>query len=36
MLNAKVGSTVVLNITRGGEKMDITFVIQSSNITLPE
>ena len=36
MLNAKVGSTVVLNITRGGEKMDITFVIQSSNITFPE
>lgn len=34
MLNARVGSTVTMNVTRDGETMDITFTISSSNITL--
>lgn len=34
MLNARVGSTVTLNITRGGENMNITFTIAQGNISL--
>jgi serine protease Do len=34
MLNARVGSTVVLNVTRGTETFDITFTITKNAITL--
>ena len=34
MLNARVGSTVVINITRAGQSINITFTISQSNITL--
>ncbi len=34
MLNARVGSTVVLNITRGGETFDVTFNISENYLTL--
>lgn len=36
MLNARVGSTVTLAITRGGENMDVTFVVPQSSITLTD
>ena len=34
MLNARIGSAIVMNITRGGENMDITFTITKDAITL--
>lgn len=34
MLNARVGSTVILDVTRGDEKIKVTFEITSSCITL--
>ena len=36
MLNARVGSTVVINVTRGEITFDATFTIQASNITLQQ
>ena len=33
MLEARAGSTVVLNVNRGGEKIDITFTIPESSFS---
>lgn len=33
MLDARLGSTVVLNINRGGEKLNVTFTVGQSDIT---
>lgn len=34
MLNARVGSTIVMNVTRGNQNMDITFTITKDAITI--